>query len=175
MGSLEEKKILVLAIKERLQRAQSVVIVENRGLSVAQVSDLRNKLRTAGVELKVFKNTLVKIAAEEEGITGLEPYLEGPTAWAFSIQDPVSAAKVLLAYAKTNDKLVVKGGIMENKAFALDGVKSLADLPPREVLLAQVLGAMQSPLVGMANVLQGPIRKFGYALEALRKEKAGEA
>lgn len=175
MGSLEEKKLLVTAIKERLNRAQSVVIVENRGLSVAQVSDLRNKLRTAGVEFKVFKNTLVKIAADEVGIKGLEPYLEGPTAWAFSIQDPVSAAKVLLAYAKTNDKLVVKGGVMENKAFALDGVKSLADLPPREVLLAQVLGAMQGPLVGMANVLQGPIRKFGYALEALRKEKAGEA
>lgn len=171
MGSLDEKKQLVSEIKERLSQAQSVVIVENRGLTVAQVTDLRNKLRTAGADFKVYKNTLVKLAADDAGITGLESYLQGPVAWAFSLTDPVSAAKVLLPFAKSTDKLVIKGGIIENKVFAADGVKALAELPPREVLLAQVLGAMQSPLVGMANVLQGPIRKMAYALEAIRKSK----
>lgn len=171
MGSLEEKKLLVSEIKDRLSQAQSVVIVENRGLTVAQATDLRNKLRAVGVEFKVLKNTLVKLAADDAGVEGLEPYLQGPLAWAFSLTDPVSAAKVLLPFAKTTDKLVIRGGIIENKVFAADGVKALADLPPRDVLLAQVLGAMQGPLVGMANVLQGPIRKMGYALEAIRKSK----
>jgi len=171
LGSLEEKKLQVSEIKERLSQAQSVVFVENRGLTVAQATDLRNKLRAVGVDFKVLKNTLVKLAADDAGVTGLEPYLQGPLAWAFSLTDPVSAAQVLFTFAKTNDKLVIKGGIIENKVFGVDGVKTLADLPPRDVLLAQVLGAMQSPLVGMANVLQGPIRKLGYALEAVRKSK----
>lgn len=171
MGSLEEKKQLVAEIKEKLTKAQSVVIVENRGLNVSQVTDLRNKLRAAGAEFKVFKNTLVKLAADEAGVADLDQYLQGPTAWAFSMADPVSAAKVLLPFTKANDRLVIKGGIMELKVFDAKGVKALAELPSREVLLAQVLGAMQSPLAGMVNVLQGPIRKMGYVLEAVRKSK----
>lgn len=171
MGSLAEKKEAVELIKERLQKAQSVVIVEFRGLTVAADTELRAKLRQANVEYKVLKNTLVKKAADAVGVTGLDEYLQGPTAWAFSLQDPVAAAKILLEFAKKNDKFIVKGGILENKAIAAASVKALADLPSREVLLAQVLGAMQSPLAGMANVLQGPIRKFGYALEALRKQR----
>jgi len=173
LGSLEQKKQTVSEIVERFQKAQSVVIVENSGLSVAEMTELRAKLRAAHVDLKVLKNTLVKRAADEAGIREADSYLQGPTAWAFSMQDPVAAPKLLLEFAKTHNKLVIKGGIIENKAFAQQGVKMLAELPPREVLLAQLLGAMQGPLVGMANVLQGPIRKFGYALEALRKEKAG--
>lgn len=175
MGSLEQKKQVVKEIKEKLDAAQSVVITEYRGLTVAQVTALRSKLKEAGVEFKVYKNTMVKLAADEAGITGLDTYLQGPTAWAFSMQDPVSAAKVLLNFSRTNDKLVIKGGIIESQAFEASRVKALADLPSREVLLSQVLGALQGPLVGMANVLQGPIRKFGYALEAVRKQQAGEA
>ncbi len=171
MGSLEKKQQLVAEIKEKFNKAQSVVIVENRGLSVAEVTELRSKLRAAGVDFKVLKNTLVKRAADDVGISGLEPLLQGPTAWAFSNNDPVSAAKILNTFTKTNDKLVIKGGVLENKVIDPAGVKALADLPSREVLLAQVLGAMQSPLVGMANVLQGPIRKAVYALEAIRKSK----
>jgi len=171
LGTLEEKKLVVEQVKEKLNKSQSVVILENRGLTVAQATALRAKLRAADVDLKILKNTLVKIAADELGLSGLDDYLQGPTAWAFCMQDPVSGPKILTEYAKTNDKIAVRGGILEKKAISAQGVKDLADLPPREVLLAQVLGAMQSPLVGMANVLQGPIRKFGYALEALRKAK----
>mgnify|MGYP005861364241 CR=1 FL=1 len=175
MGTLDEKKLIVENVKEKINRARSIVILENRGMTVAQATALRSKLREADVDLKVLKNTLVKIAADELGLTGLDAYLQGPTAWAFSMQDPVSAPKILTEYTRTNDKIVVKGGILEKKVITAQGVKDLADLPPREVLLAQVLGAMQGPLVGMANVLQGPIRKLGYALEALRKSKEGAA
>ncbi len=173
MDSLDQKKQTVSEIKDRFQKAHSVVIVEYCGLSVAELTELRAKLRAVNVDFKVLKNTLVKIATDEVGVSDADKYLQGPTAWAFSMQDPVSAPKVLLDFAKTHNKLVIKGGIIENKVFEQKGVKALAELPPREVLLAQLLGAMQGPLVGMANVLQGPIRKFGYALEALRKEKAG--
>jgi large subunit ribosomal protein L10 len=173
LGSLEEKKQIVEQIKERFDRAQSVVILENRGLTVAQATDLRARLRDAGVDFKVLKNTLVKRAADETGITGLDPLLQGPTVWAFSLDDAVAAPKVLLEFTRTNDKLAVKGGILEKKIITEDGIKALAELPSREVLLAQVLGAFQSPLAGMANVLQGPLRKFGYALEALRKAREG--
>lgn len=172
MGSLEEKKQLVAQIKSRLEDSQSVVVMEYRGLTVAEMTELRAKLRAAGVDMKVFKNTLVKRAADETGLE-LDPYLEGPTAWAFSMQDPVTGPKVLLEFAKTHDKLVIKGGLLQKRVIANSTIKELAELPSREVLLGQVLAAMQSPLVGMANVLQGPIRKFGYALEALRKEKEG--
>lgn len=173
MDTREEKKQVVEKVKAKIDGAKSVVILENRGLTVAQATLLRAKLREADVELKVLKNTLVKIAVTELEVTGLEDYLQGPTAWAFSMQDPIAGPKILTEYARTNDRLIVKGGILEKKAIDAQGVKSLADLPSREVLLAQVLGAMQGPLAGMANVLQGPLRKFGYALEALRKEKAG--
>ncbi|MFY9175623.1 MAG: 50S ribosomal protein L10 [Peptococcia bacterium] len=176
MGSLEAKKQLVTEIKEKLNKAQSVVVVENKGLTVKQVTELRNKLREAGCEYKVYKNTLVNLAAQENEIEGLDEFLQGPNAWAFSMDDPVAAAKILLPFVKaSNEKIAIKGGILENRVIGLGEVKALADLPSREVLLAQVLGALQSPLVGMANVLQGPIRKMGYALEAVRKSKEAEA
>jgi large subunit ribosomal protein L10 len=171
LGNLEEKKQVVEQIKQTFQRSQSVAIVEYRGLTVAEVTELRAKLRAARVEMKVLKNTMVRRAADEVGLAELEPYIEGPTAWVFSTEDPVSGPKVLLDFAKTHDKLVVRGGVLQNKAIAAQGIKDLANLPSREVLLAKLLGSMQSPLTGMANVLQGPLRKFGYALEALRTSK----
>lgn len=171
MGSIEEKKRVVEDIKERLQQAQSVVIVENNGLKVSEATELRAKLRKANVDFKVLKNTLVKIAADDNGIAGLEQYLTGPNAWAFGNEDPVTAAKVLVDYGKTNKNLIIKGGILEGIVLDEQGIKALAELPSKEELLAKLLSAIQSPLVGMANVLQGPIRKCVYALEAVRKEK----
>lgn len=171
MGSLAEKQQMVEQIKDSFTNSQSVVVVEYRGLTVAEVTDLRAKLRAARVEMKVLKNTLVKRAADEVGLAELDSYFQGPSAWVFSKADPVSGPKVLLDFAKTHEKLVVKGGVLQNKAIQAQGVKALADLPSREVLLSQVLGALQGPMVGMVNVLQGPIRKFGYALEALKNAK----
>lgn len=175
MPNLEEKAQVVSEIKEKFQQASGVVLADYRGMTVAQVTQLRTQLRNAGVEYKVLKNTLVSRAASEIGVEGLDQYLEGPTALAFSA-DPVAPAKILLEFAKANKlkSLTVKAGVLEGKVIGADGVKALAELPSREVLLAMVLRGMQAPLAGMANVLQGPIRKMGYALEEVRKLKAAQ-
>jgi large subunit ribosomal protein L10 len=171
LGSLEIKKQIVAETKDRFDRAQSVVIVDYRGLNVGEITELRTQLRAAGVEMKVVKNTLVKRTAEALGITELNQYLEGPIAEVYSIQDPVSGPKILAEFAKKHKQLEIKAGVLENKVIDAEGVIALADLPSREVLLAQVLAGIQGPLSGMVNVLQGPLRKFVYAVEAVRKEK----
>jgi large subunit ribosomal protein L10 len=171
LASREQKKQMVMDIGERLNRAQSVVFVDYCGLNVGKVTELRAKLRESGAEMKVFKNTLGKRAVTEFGIVELEQYLEGPTAGIFSIEDPVSGPKILKEFARKNKQLIIKGGSLEKKVLDAEGVKALADLPSREVLLTQVVVGMQGPLSGMLNVLQGPQRKFVYALEALKREK----
>ncbi|HCP14270.1 MAG TPA: 50S ribosomal protein L10 [Peptococcaceae bacterium] len=171
MGSLDEKKVIVAEIKEKIDQAQSVILADYRGLKVKEVTELRALLRKQGVELKVLKNTLVKIAADQAEVEGLDSYLNGNNMWAFSMADPTAAAKVLRDYAKTHPSLILKGGIIEKKAIDATGAVALADLPSREVLLAQVAGMLQGPIIGLVNVLQGPIRKMGYALEAVRAAK----
>ncbi|MBP1759232.1 MAG: ribosomal protein [Firmicutes bacterium] len=175
MPNIEEKSLLVSEIKEKFQRSSGVVLADYRGLTVAQVTQLRARLRKAGVEYRVLKNTLVRRAADEIGVEGLESFLKGPTALAFS-EDPVAPAKILLDFAKENKlkSFQIKAGVLEGRVIGAEGVKALADLPSREVLLAMVLRGMQAPLTGMANVLQGPIRKMGYALEEVRKLKAAQ-
>lgn len=174
MPNIEEKAQVVAEIKEKLQSSSGVVLADYRGLTVSQVTQLRAQLRQAGVEYRVLKNTMVRRAAHEVGIDGLDSYLEGPTAVAFSA-DPVAPAKVLADFAKTSKNFAIKAGVVEGKVIDMAGVKALAELPSREVLLAQVLRGMQAPLTGMANVLQGPIRKMGYALEEVRKLKEAQA
>jgi large subunit ribosomal protein L10 len=173
MLNIEEKSKVVAEIKEKLQGAAGIVLADYRGLTVAQVTKLRVDLRQAGVEYQVLKNTMVQRAANEIGIQGLEAYLQGPTAVAFCA-DPVVPAKILTEYAKNNKFFKVKAGILEGKVITPEQVKALADLPARPILLSMVLRGMQAPLFGMANVLQGPIRKLGYALEEVRKLKAAQ-
>ncbi|AHF05886.1 50S ribosomal protein L10 [Desulfitobacterium metallireducens] len=174
MPNYEGKAQVVTEIKEKFQGASGVVIADYRGITVAQATQLRAQLRQAGVEYRVLKNTLVSRAAHEVGIEGLDSYLEGPTAVAFSA-DPVAPAKVLSDFAKGVKTFAIKGGVVEGKVVDSNGVKALAELPSREVLLTQVVRGMQAPLVGMVNVLQGPIRKMGYALEEVRKLKEAQA
>lgn len=174
MGSasaLEAKQQTVGEIKAKMESAKTIVLTDYRGLNVSEMTKLRSQLRKAGVEYKIVKNTLTRIAATDLGLEGLNEYLEGPTAIAISIEDPVAPAKILSDFAAANKNLEIKGGVIEGKVIGFDGVKALADLPPREVLLAKVLGGMQAPLVGMANVLQGPIRNFVYVIDAVRKQK----
>ncbi|MHB8124528.1 MAG: 50S ribosomal protein L10 [Desulfitobacteriaceae bacterium] len=173
MPNIEQKSQVVAGIKEKFQRSTGVVIADYRGLTVSQVTKLRVELRKAGVEYQVLKNTMVRRAADEVGIQGLEVYLEGPTAVAFCL-DPVAPAKILSDFAKTNKHFKVKAGVLEGRVISPEEVKALAELPTRPILLAMVLRGMQAPLAGMANVLQGPIRKFGYALEEVRKLKAAQ-
>lgn len=175
MPNIEAKKQVVDEIKERLEKIQGAVLTDYRGLNVAEVTELRTKLREAGIEFKVLKNTLTRIAAHQVGLQDLDSYLEGPTAIAFGIDDPVAPAKILSEFAKAHKDLEIKAGILENKVIDAEGVKALADLPSREVLLAKVLGAMQSPMYGFAGSLQGVLRNFVYALDAVREKKAAEA
>jgi large subunit ribosomal protein L10 len=168
-----EKQVLVAEMKEKLSSVKGAVLTNYRGLTVAQDTKLRRKLREAGVEYRVVKNTMTRIAANEAGIEGLDTYLEGPTAIAMSFTDPVAPAKVISEFVKENklQALEVKAGLVEGKVIDTAGVKALASLPPREVLIAQILAGMQSPIAGLVNVLQGSIRNVVYALDAVRKQK----
>lgn len=173
MAVTQQKIQTVADIKEKLSSTKGAVITNYRGLTVAQDTVLRRKLREAGVEYRVFKNTMTRIAAKEAGIEGLDSYLEGPTAIAMSYTDPVAPAKVISDFVKENklQALEVKAGLVEGKVIDANGVKALSSLPPREVLIAKVLGSMQAPIAGFVNVLSGTMRNLVYALEAVRKQK----
>ena len=173
MAVTQEKLQTVAGIKEKLSITKGAVLTNYRGLTVAQDTKLRRKLREAGVEYRVFKNTMTRIAAKEAGIEGLDVYLEGPTAIAMSYTDPVAPAKVISEFVKENklQALEVKAGLVEGKVIDANGVKALSSLPPREVLISQVLAGMQAPIAGFVNVLSGSLRNLVYALEAVRKQK----
>lgn len=173
MAVTSAKQTIVAELKEKLSTAQGAVLTSYRGLTVAQDTKLRSKLREAGVSYSVVKNTMTRIAANEAGIEGLDQYLEGTTALAVSASDPVAPAKVISEFIKENklESLEIKAGLVEGKVIDTEAVKALAALPAREVLIAQVLAGMQSPIVGFVNVLQGSIRNVVYALDAVRQQK----
>ena len=150
-----EKVAVVDEIKEKLEEAQAVFVTEYRGLSVGQQQKLRRSLRKAEAEYKVFKMTLARRAAEEAGMTDLLVWLDGPTAIAFATGDPVPAAKSLKEFADENDRLVLKGGLLAGATLDAAGVRQLADVEPREVLLAKLAGAMSAPMANMAGLVAG--------------------
>lgn len=164
-SNIEAKKQTVSEIVEKLKKAQSMVIVSYKGITVAEVTELRNQFRAAGVEYVVLKNTLVRRALQELNIAGLDEHLEGPSAFAFGMNDPVSPAKIVYNFiAKTKDnRLSVKAGLMGEEVLTDKQVKALSELPSREVLLSRLVGS-----------LQAPVAKLVYFLEALRKQQAGE-
>ncbi|HJF84735.1 MAG TPA: 50S ribosomal protein L10 [Megamonas hypermegale] len=171
-----EKQAAVASLKEQLSTAKGVVLTGYKGLTVAQDMKLRAKFREAGVSYHVVKNTMVRIAANEIGLEGLDPVLNGTTAIAVSAEDAVAPAKVVYDFIKENklektEVLTIKLGVVEGKVISVDEVKALASLPPREVLIAKVLGSMQAPISGMVNVLQGTIRNMVYVLDAIRAQK----
>jgi len=166
------KEQLVNEIKEKLQKAVSMVLVDYRGLNVEEVTELRKKSREAGVEYKVYKNTLMTRAFNELGIKGFEDYLTGPNAIALGFGDPVTPAKIISEFAKVHDKLDIKVGMIENKVLSLEDVKALADLPSKEVLVAQVLGGLNAPITGFVNVLQANIRNLVYTLDAIKEKQS---
>lgn len=166
----------VAEIKDRFQRCGSVVLVDYRGINVEQVTQLRKQFRDAGVEYVVLKNTLVKRALQELGIEEINDWLEGPSAFAFGYQDPVAPAKIISEFiTKTkNEHLKVKGGLVAGKPIDINGVKALADLPPREVLIAKMMGSLNAPITNFVGVLSATLRSLVYAIDAIRKQKAGE-
>lgn len=166
-----EKAAKVAELKELLTNSKCAILVDFCGLTVAQDTVLRRKMREAGVNYSVVKNTLLRIAAEEAGIEGLKPVLEHNTAIAVAPEDPVAVAKIICEFAKENKALKVKIGVLDGKVISAEEIKALAALPPKEVLIAKMLGSMNAPISGFVNVLQGTIRNVVYALEAVRKQK----
>ena len=144
-------------------------------MSVGALATLRRALRPAGAEYKIYKNTLVRLAAHAEGIEGLDALLRGPTAIAFISGDAAAAAKALRDIARTNPLLVLKGGLLGGNVLSGADVQALADLPPRDVLLARLAGAFQAPIAQFAGLLQALSRNFAYGLKALIDSKGGAA
>lgn len=170
--TLQAKKEVVNEISQKVKNAKSIVLADYRGLTVEQDTELRNELRKAGVDYKVLKNTMVRFAMKENGLDDLDKFLHGPTAVAISDSDPVSPAKVLAEFAKKYDKLELKAGVVEGKVIDVNGIKNLADLPPKEVLIAKVLGGFNAPIAGFANVLNANLRGLAVALKAIADQKA---
>ena len=171
-----EKAAKVAEIKELLTASKCTILVDFCGLTVAQDTAFRRKMREAGVKYGVVKNTMLRIAANEAGIEGLEPVLEKNTAIAVAPEDPVAVAKIICDFAKenkalTNKALTIKAGVLDGQVIDEAAIKALAELPPKEVLIAKMLGSMNAPISGFVNVLQGTIRNVVYALEAVRQQK----
>ncbi len=171
-----EKVAVVEEIREKLAGADAAVLTEYRGLKVSELAALRGALRPAGTEFKIFKNTLARRAAEEAGLSELIPMLEGPTAIAFVSGDAVLAAKALRDFGRTNQALIVKGGLLGTKILTSGEVAALADVAPREVLLARLAGGFQAPLVKAAGLFQAFTRNMAYGVKALidQRIEAGE-
>jgi large subunit ribosomal protein L10 len=172
-----EKVATVEEIKDKLSSASAAVLTEYRGLKVGDLATLRASLRAADAEYKIFKNTLARRAAEEAGLSELAALLEGPTAITFVRGDAVVVAKALRDYAKTNPALVVKGGVLGTRVIGSDDVIALADIQPREVLLARLAGGFQAPLVKAAGLFQAFTRNMAYGIKALIDQRVagGEA
>lgn len=169
---LEAKKAQVAEIAEILKGATTGVLVDYRGLTVEEDTKLRNDLRAAGVNYFVVKNTLLRLAAKENGIDGLEDALHGPTAIAVS-EDAVAPAKVLADFAKDNDKMQLKSGFMDGKVMSMEELQQLAKTPNKETLIAKIMGSLNSPISGLARLLN-TIVEGGEEIEELIAKKAAE-
>lgn len=167
-----EKEALIAEATRLLAETESLFVSDYRGLTVAQLSELRGKLREQGASIKVLKNTLGRIAAERAGRSELSPLLCGPTAVTLCGDDPVGAARTLADYARLHPELAVRGGFLNDKIIDGPGVKVLATLPARDVLVAQLVGTMAAPLSGLVTVLQGTIRAFVRALDQVAAQRA---
>lgn len=154
-------------IVERLNKAQSVVMFDYRGLTVSEVTALRVEMRKVGVEYVVLKNTMVERACEQANISDdVKEMLKGPSAFAFGYDDPVAPAKIIKEFIKKTKKCAIKGGIVDNRVTDVAGIEALADLPSREVLIARMLGSMMSPVTGLAIALDQLAKKLGGGEEA---------
>ena len=170
-----EKEAVITDVTGLAAKAQTLVMAEYRGITVADMTKLRSSARSNGVSLSVLKNTLARRAVAGSGFAVVSDMMTGPLIYGFST-DAVAAAKVVAEFAKTNDKLVIRGGAYGGKALDVNGVKQLASIPPKEVLLAQLLGLMQSPISRTARVLAAIAEKKGAGAEqAPPAEAAAEA
>jgi large subunit ribosomal protein L10 len=177
-AQIQHKAAVIEEIKERLESADAAMLTEYRGLTVSQIADLRAALRPAATDYKIFKNTLARRAASEAGLGELTDQLLGPVAIAFVRRDggdAVTAAKALRDFAKNNPNLVVKGGVLADRLLTTKDVEALADVPPRDQLLARLAGGFQAPLTKAAGLFQAFTRNFAYGLKAYIDTRPVEA
>ena len=175
MAKVELKQPIVEEISGAIKDAASVVVVDYRGLTVAEDTQLRKQLREAGVSYKVYKNTLVSRAVEGTEFEGLREVLEGPSAFAISADDATAPARILAKFAKTAPKLEIKAGVVEGTFYDADGMKAIASVPSKEELLSKLLGSLQSPIANLARVLNQIAENGGAADAAVEAAPAEEA
>ncbi len=171
----QEKVESVQALKERLGHASTAVLTEYRGLTVRQMSDLRKQLKAAAAEYKVVKNRLARLAVKGSSLDPLATHLTGPTGLAFTRQDPVAMARALQTFVRTNPALAIKVGFMDGKVLQPQELRALADLPSKEVLRSQLVGALQGPLRQLVSLLTAPQRELVRVLEARSSQSAPQA
>lgn len=167
----QEKSKIVTTIKEKLDKSKVVILTDYKGLKMSQMTALRKSLRPLDAEFKVFKNTLINLAVKDKSLEGFSKLLSGSTAVLFGYKDQVMPAKTLAKFISENEKLSIKGGILDGGFVDAAMLKSLAKLPSREVLLSRMLSSMQAPLYNFVGDLKGVVRKFVYALNAVKEKK----
>ncbi len=178
MPTKQQKQASLSSLKTQFGKAQVALVTDYRGLTVAEITDLRRRLQKVGADFTVAKNTLIKLATKDSADWQLlESLLEGPTALAIGYDDAVAPAKVLQDFAKEKRKVVIKvrGGVLQGKQLNEAGVKALASLPSREQLLAQLMGSLNAPATNLVSVTAGVARKLVYVLEARRKQLEGQS
>jgi len=159
-------------IKESISKAKVAIVSDYRGLSVADITNLRRKLQKEEGDYTVVKNTLAKIAIKDTQFEGLEEFLKGPSAIAFGFGDEIAPAKVILQYLKEAKKTnEVRGGVLDGKVISANDVKAISNLPSKQELIAKIMGSLNSPASGIANTLSAVQRKLVYAMEEVRKQK----
>jgi len=173
----QEKRAVVERLVEQIRDSQAMIVADYRGLTVTQIADIRRALREAGATFHVAKNTLTRIAAEQAERPSLIEFLQGPTAIAFIADDPAPAAKRLSEVSRQTRVLAVKGGVMDGRTLTADQVREIGELPPKDVILSQVVGAVAGPLQGAASVIAAPLREIVGLLDAYiakrQEEEAG--
>lgn len=166
----EGKTATIAEIKQKFEENPLAILVQYQGTTVVEITSLRKDLRDAGVEFKVYKNTLTKIAISDMGFDEIKDTMTGPTGYVFA-QEPAGASKIVSNFAKENNTFEVKGAVLDGAVISTAQVQALADLPSREVLLGLVAGTILSPVTSLVGCFAGVLRKFGYALNALKEEK----
>lgn len=167
-----EKIEFVRELHEDLVAAKGLLLTDYRGLKVSEITDLRRKLRDAGASYKVVKNTLFHLAAQDRAEVGLDQYLEGPTGIAFATGDVIGTAKALVDFAKTHKTMAIKAGFLDGQVFDADQVVALSKIPPRDQLIAQMVGGIGAPLSGFVGTLQGVLSGLVFTLQAVADQKS---
>lgn len=170
----DRKEQVVTEIKNNFDRAKAIIFTDYKGMTVAELSELRKLIRDNNLEYKIVKNTLAKIASSQTPVSPAKDYFKGPVGIAMSYDDPISALKKIIEYSIKNDKFKVSGGIIEGTLCTSDDLKTYAQIPPRDVMLSMFIGGLQSPLSKLSGAFRATICKFIYVLEAIKTKKSQE-